>query len=255
MPETHSSLLIESASRGVLHLCVIAFSSFRPFHERFVNLSGITPVIRVAILEDEREVRDSLALLLSTSPGFQCVGSYSEGRAALNGVRQDRSEVVLVDINLAGENGIDFVRQLKAFQPATQVLMLTVYEDAERVFESLLAGANGYLLKRTPHERLLEAVREVLDGGSPMTSQVARKVVQHFQCDSPRDQLAALSPREQQVLHNLAQGYLYKEIATHLDVSIDTIRKHVSSIYTKLHVANRTEATLHFLRNDRTSKP
>jgi len=205
--------------------------------------------IRVALVEDDAEIREHLAHLLAAAPGFECVGQSRSAEEALVQIPRRAPEVVLMDINLPGLSGIDCVRQLKVLLPQTQILMLTIYEDSDRIFESLVAGASGYLLKRTPGERLLEAIREVCTGGSPMTSQIARKVVQYFnQMRSADPDLDSLSSREREVLERLARGRLYKEIADELGVGLDTVRKHLQSIYHKLHVHSRTEAVVKYLR-------
>jgi DNA-binding NarL/FixJ family response regulator len=205
--------------------------------------------IRVALVEDDDEIREHLAHLLTRARGFECVGRSRSAEDAVAEIPRSRPDVVLMDINLPGMNGIDCVRKLKSLLPRAQILMLTIYEDSDRIFESLVAGASGYLLKRTPGERLLEAIREVRTGGSPMTSHIARKVVQYFnQLRNVNPELEALSARERDVLDRLARGRLYKEIADELGVSLDTVRKHLQSIYQKLHVHSRTEAVVKYLQ-------
>ena len=187
--------------------------------------------------------------LLGAAGGFECVGTSRTAEDAVEDLPRWRPDVVLMDINLPGMSGIDCVRNVKSLLPCAQILMLTIYEDSERVFESLVAGASGYLLKRTSSERLLEAIREVRAGGSPMTSHIARKVVQYFnQLPNVNPKLEALSARERDVLDRLARGRLYKEIADELGVSLDTVRKHLQSIYHKLHVHTRTEAVVKYLQ-------
>jgi len=157
--------------------------------------------------------------------------------------------VVLMDINLPGMNGVECVRQLKAAIPTLQVLMLTVYEDSESLFNSLKAGASGYLLKRTASARLLEAIQDVSDGGAPMTPQLARRVVQFFTKPDDADaSVAKLTPGEREFLDQLAKGYAYKEIADRMNISIDTVRSYVRTVYEKLHVHSRTEAVVKYLR-------
>ncbi len=210
-------------------------------------------VIQVALVEDDEGVRGNLATLLNNSAGFACQAAYSDGETALEGIAENRPDVVLMDINLPGMLGTECVRQLRSIAPGLPVLMLTVYDDSEQIFKSLMAGATGYLLKRTPAEKVLEAIREVYSGGAPMSRQIARRVVQFFQelqhlppPGQPRD-LSALTDREQQVLASLAQGLAYKEIADRLKISFETVRTHVRSIYEKLHVHSRTEAVLKYL--------
>src|SRR6185369_9564582 len=178
-----------------------------------------------------------------------CISHYPNAEDALKALPQDKPEVVLMDINLPGMNGVECVRQLKQAAPAIQVMMLTVYEDTENIFNALAAGASGYMLKRTPRDELLEAIREVHRGGSPMTTHIARKVVQSFQ----RTAAAApptenLSEREQQVLDLLSQGLMYKEIAEKLTISYETVHTYIRRIYEKLQVRTRTEAVAKFLR-------
>jgi DNA-binding NarL/FixJ family response regulator len=157
-------------------------------------------------------------------------------------------DVVLMDINLPGINGIECVRQLKVKMPAVQFIMLTIYEDGNRLFKSLMAGASGYLLKRTPPDKLLAAIREAHEGGAPMTPEVARRVVQHFQqIPQPASELQRLTPRETEVLEQLAKGFLYKEIEDNLGISTGTLRSYITNVYEKLHVHSRTEAVVKFL--------
>lgn len=205
-------------------------------------------LIRVSVVEDVPGVRENLVHFLNHAEGLRCVsqhGSAEEALCELPGVKPD---VVLMDIQLPKLSGIDCVRQLKARLPATQVLMLTVYEDSDRIFKALLAGASGYLLKGTSAEELVAAVRDVSQGGSPLNSLIARKVVQFFHTRPPSPDAAAnLSAREQEVLGLLAKGLPYKQIADALGVNIETIRKHCHHIYEKMHVSSRTEAVVKYL--------
>ncbi len=210
-------------------------------------------VIQVALVEDDAGVRANLATLLNNSPGFGCQAAYRDAPAALEGIAAKRPDVVLMDINLPGMLGPECVQRLRSIAPGLPVLMLTVYDDSEQIFKSLMAGATGYLLKRTPAEKLLAAIREVHSGGAPMSRQIARRVVQFFQelqqlpPTGKPPQFSGLTEREQQVLASLAQGLAYKEIADHLKISFETVRTHVRSIYEKLHVHSRTEAVLKYL--------
>ncbi len=205
--------------------------------------------ITVSIVEDSEPVRNTLARLIDRADGFRCLSQYANAEAALEGLPQDRPEVVLMDINLPGMNGVECVRQLKETAPATLVMMLTAYEDTETIFDALAAGAAGYLLKRTPKAELLDAIREVKAGGSPMTAHIARKVVQSFQKKGPSPQPTEnLSTREQEVLDCLSQGFLYKEIAEKLGISYETVHTYIRRIYEKLQVRTRTEAVAKFLR-------
>src|SRR5215470_13933330 len=169
--------------------------------------------ISVSIVEDSDKFRETLARVLNRSEGFRCISNYPNAEEALKALPVDKPEVVLMDINLPGINGVECVRQLKQTMPSIQVIMLTVYEDTENIFNALAAGAAGYMLKRTTSAELLEAIREVQRGGSPMTAHIARKVVQSFQRPAPSPQAESLSQREQEVLDCLSQGFLYKEIA------------------------------------------
>ena len=205
--------------------------------------------IRVAIVEDEDWMRENLAREIDRSAALCCVSRYRPAEEALEGIPAAGAEVVLMDINLPGLNGIECLRRLKAACPKTQFLMLTVYEDSDQIFNSLVAGASGYLLKRTSTAELLEAIQQVREGGSPMSSHIARKVVQFFnQMGEGASELARLSAREREVLELLAKGAAYKEIADLLSLSIETIRMNVKHIYSKLHVHSRGEAVAKFWR-------
>ena len=205
--------------------------------------------ITVSIVEDNDQLRGTLARVLSRAEGFQCLGQHATAEAALGELPKERPNVVLMDINLPGMSGVECVRQLKLLLPTTQVMMLTAYEDTDNIFNSLAAGASGYMLKRTKTAELLEAIREVSQGGSPMTTHIARKVVQSFQKPAASANPAAdLSPREKEVLDCLAQGFLYKEIAEKLGISYETVHTYIRRIYEKLQVRTRTEAVAKFLR-------
>lgn len=205
--------------------------------------------ITVSIVEDNEQLRTTLARVLNRSEGFRCVSHYGSAEAALEGLPKDWPEVVLMDINLPGLNGVECVRQLKPRLPDTQAIMLTVYEDTDNIFNALAAGAAGYLLKRTKTPELLEAIREVQRGGSPMTTHIARKVTQSFQRSGPSPQPAEnLSQREQEVLDCLSQGLIYKEIAEKLGISYETVHTYIRRIYEKLQVRTRTEAVAKFLK-------
>jgi len=205
--------------------------------------------INVSIVEDNEDLRATLARLINRAEGFHCVSQYATAEAALEGLPKDRPEVVLMDINLPGINGVECVRRLKQVAPEIAAVMLTAYEDTENIFNALAAGATGYLLKRAPRAELLDAMREVHRGGSPMTTHIARKVVQSFQKApaSPQTE-AVLSAREQEVLDYLSQGFLYKEIAEKMGISYETVHTYIRRIYEKLQVRTRTEAVAKFLR-------
>jgi DNA-binding NarL/FixJ family response regulator len=203
--------------------------------------------ITVSIVEDSDKLRETFVRVLNRADGFRCVSQYANAEDALKDLPQVKPDVVLMDINLPGMNGVECVRQLKKIAPEIQVMMLTVYEDTENIFDALAAGANGYMLKRTAARELLEAIKEVQSGGSPMTTHIARKVVQSFQ-RSAAAETESLSEREQQVLDLLSRGLIYKEIAEKLGISYETVHTYIRRIYEKLQVRTRTEAVAKFLR-------
>lgn len=199
--------------------------------------------IKIAIVEDDVKVRVSLARLIDSTDGFSCVSQHPSAENALLELKITQPDVVLMDINLPGMNGVECVRQLKEQMPDVQIMMLTVYENTNVIFSALAAGASGYLLKKSSPEQLIEAIRDVHAGGSPMTSHIARKVVASFQqVANPVHEYEKLSLREQEVLDCLANGYLYREIAEHLKISYTTVHTHIRHIYEKLHVQSRTQA-------------
>ena len=199
--------------------------------------------ITVSIVEDDAGVRTSLARLIDSSPGFRCLSRHPSAEQALEELPKTDPDVVLMDINLPGANGVECVRRLKPHLPRTQIIMLTVYQNTENIFNALTAGATGYLLKQTPPAELLAAIRDVHSGGSPMSSHIARKIVQSFQKPAPGNRgLESLTHREAEVLDYLAKGFLYKEIAEALKISYDTVHAHIRKIYEKLQVRSRTEA-------------
>jgi DNA-binding NarL/FixJ family response regulator len=205
--------------------------------------------IKVAVVEDDEGIRSSLSTLINRAPGFKLTGEYANAETAVKEIPKALPDVVLMDINLPGMKGYEGVRLLKAAHPAVQFLMLTVYEDSDSLFNSLRAGASGYLLKRTASARLLEAIRDVFEGGAPMSPQLARRVVQFFAQPTPGSaSLARLTPAEREFLDQLANGYAYKEIADRMHISIDTVRSYVRTVYEKLHVHSRTEAVVKYLR-------
>ena len=206
--------------------------------------------ITVSIIEDDDDASAALLKLLGGEPRLRVLGRYATGEQALVGVPAETPDVVLVDINLPGMSGIECVAALKARLPSLRVLMLTTYEEADLIFDSLRAGASGYLLKKRVPDELVPAVEQVYDGGAPMSMQVARKVVDYFQ-RTPQVSVAIekLTPREDEILGLLATGSFDKEIANALGISINTVRAHLRSIYEKLHVQSRTEAVVRFLEN------
>ena len=202
--------------------------------------------ITVCIVDDVSELRQALEEIVSSADGYKCIGTMSNVSEALTRIPLLKPDVVLMDINLGEtESGIDCVRELKPITPATNYMMCTVYEDDEKIFEALSAGASGYILKKTEPQKLLESIKELHEGGAPMSSQIARKVVVAFRekpvaTHSPS--IDQLSHREKQILEELSRGLMYKEIANVLFISSETVRKHVYHIYEKLHVTNRVEA-------------
>ncbi len=207
-------------------------------------------MIRVALVEDDEKIRSNLIMLLEQSEGFRCVGAYPDAETALKDMSYKSPEIVLMDINLPGMDGIECTYNLKAKMPKLQIVMLTVYEDTGKIFQALQAGAVGYLLKLTKPAEILEALNEVSLGGSPMSAQIARKVVQSFHRKqvAPSENQAPLTMREEQVLNLLSKGYLYKEIASELSISSDTVHNHIRKIYEKLQVHSRTEAVVKYLK-------
>lgn len=209
----------------------------------------MTEAIRVAIVEDLPEIRKGLAALIGGSPGFACIGEFADGVEALKHIPGLLPDIVLMDIDMPRMNGVDCIRQLKAQVPSLQIMMLTVFEDDEKIFQSLSAGANGYLLKKTAPAKLLESIQELHSGGSPMSSQIARKVIGAFQqLGESQKETENLSPREQEILSHLAKGFRYREIADELFISVETVRTHLRNIYKKLQVRSRTEAVLKYLK-------
>jgi DNA-binding NarL/FixJ family response regulator len=204
---------------------------------------------RIAIVEDDEKLRTNLITLLEMTEGFRCVSAYSNAEDALADLPQKAPDIVLMDIRLPGMDGIECTRWLKIKMPKVLILMLTVYEDVDRIFQSLQAGAVGYLLKMTQPGDILAALREVTNGGSPMSAQIARKVVQSFHRQPVRkkDPLSELNPREEEILDLLSRGHLYKEIADQLSISPATVHNHLHNIYEKLHVRTRTEAAVKYL--------
>ena len=201
--------------------------------------------IKVAIVEDDAQVRAELAKLIERAAGFCCLGIYADGETALADIPRQKPDVVLMDINLPGMSGIECVRHLKTVLPSVQIVMLTVYDEVGQLFQSLQAGACGYLLKRTPSDKLLAAITEARMGGVPMTRTIARKVVQYFQqMGEARTETSSLSKRELETLALLAEGFRYKEIADKMGITFNTVRVYVHTIYQKLHVTSRTEALI-----------
>lgn len=206
------------------------------------------PPISVSIVEDDAGTRETLEAIVKRASGLRLLGTYSRGDTALPCIAQEKPDVVLMDIHLPGRSGIECVAALKATLPRLYIVMLTMYEDDDLIFESLRAGASGYLLKRRPAREIVEAIEQVHAGGAPMSMPIARKVVSYFQqIKPPSGDLASLTPRETDVLALLAKGLSYKEIAERLSVTAGTVRTHLHAIYEKLHVHSRTQAVVKFL--------
>ncbi|MDE3066338.1 MAG: response regulator transcription factor [Verrucomicrobiota bacterium] len=213
---------------------------------------GKTPIqpkaIRVAIVEDDAGVRAELAERIALNPSYSVVRSFPDAESALEDLPRSAPDVVLMDIHLPGMDGVECVRRLKGLMPRVHVIMLTVCEDGNRLFKSLSAGASGYLLKRSGSAQLLSAIREVCEGGAPMTPEIARRVIQRFRQISATEAAAVkLTPREQEILEQLSKGFRYKEIVENLGISFGTLHSYISKVYEKLHVHSRTEAVVKYL--------
>ncbi|MCW1923987.1 response regulator transcription factor [Luteolibacter arcticus] len=204
-------------------------------------------MIKLGIVEDSRTTREGLETIINLSPDFRCVCSCDTAEKALIQLPKHAPEVVLMDIQLPGMSGIECVARLKKLLPETQVIMVTVYEDPDRVFSALRNGASGYLLKRSTPEQVLTAIRDVQQGGAPMSGEIARKVILHFRDQSTSaEEVEKLTAREREVLELVAEGFINKEIGERLGVSTEAVRWHLKHIYVKLHVRSRTEAALKF---------
>lgn len=205
-------------------------------------------LIKVSIVEDDPATRENLMAIINHSDDLTVLETYPSAEDAIRGVPKNMPDVLLADINLGRRSGIECVAVLKAAYPKLQMMMVTTYDDTKLIFEALRAGASGYLLKRTPAAEIVGAIKEVHEGGSPMSAQIARKVVSYFHPSrSPVSEMETLTPREHEILTLLAKGLQYKEIADHLDISTSTVRGHLHLIYGKLHVQSRTEAVLKYL--------
>lgn len=204
--------------------------------------------ITVSIVDDQTDVRESIAAYINQAKGFRCMTLYANAREAIAHLPTDNPDVLLMDINLGGMDGIECIRQLKPQLPSTQIVMLTVFENTEKIFKAISAGASGYLLKRLAPHNLLEAIREVHDGGSPISAPIARRVIESLQAQlPPKDQCPTLSGREKEVLDKLAEGFVYKEVAEQLGLSAYTVRNYVRRIYEKLHVRSNAAAVAKYL--------
>jgi DNA-binding NarL/FixJ family response regulator len=206
-------------------------------------------VIKVAVIDDDEDIRNGLKWLIDFSDGYRCTATYRNCGVALEEIGDDVPDVVLMDIGLPGMSGIECVRCLKEAFPSIQVVMQTVYTEDEKIFESLRAGAVGYILKKTPSTNILQAISDAAAGGAPMTGEIARRVLAFFQAPKPKDEMAELSPREIDVLELLVDGRSYKAIAEQLFVSVHTVRFHLHNIYEKLHVSSRGEAVAKMMKH------
>lgn len=208
-------------------------------------------MIKVAIIEDNNTIREGLSALINGTAGYSCVGSYADCESFLSKLSTMDVNVALMDIGLPGMSGIDGIERAKKIKPELNILMLTVYEDSASVFKALCAGACGYLVKKTPPTRLLEAIKDAFEGGAPMSSLIARQVITVFQQNQSvysKDDEAKLSQREKEVLTSLAEGNNYQEIGDRLFISVDTVRHHIRNIYRKLHVHSQSEAVAKAIR-------
>jgi len=206
-----------------------------------------TSMTSVVIVEDDRLLRQSLARLIGEARSYRCLDTFTTAEEALEKIPALQPDVVVMDINLPGMSGIDCTRRLKLAQPQIGVLMLTVYDDSDRIFEALRVGASGYLLKRSVATEILQAIQDVKEGGAPMSTQVARKVVASFRATAQADaENATLSERETEILAQLSKGYSNKEISERMCISLSTVRTHLRHIYEKLHVRSRAEAIVRF---------
>jgi DNA-binding NarL/FixJ family response regulator len=236
-----------SASCALLCIQPSFISTFFQF-QTYIFPTLQVMIIKVSIVEDDTRTREGMEILLNGTPGFQCVSVHPTAEHALRHLPFDQTNVVLMDLSLPQLSGIDCIQKLKERHPELLVMVVTVHEDPQKIFSALQAGASGYLLKRTPPARILEAITELTQGGSPMTPAVARKVIQHFNhLPHKPGELETLTDRELEVLHQLAQGCTNKDVALQLRISHETVRNHVRSIFDKLHVHSRTEAVIKYL--------
>jgi len=220
------------------------------YEERHNQRASPSPTIRVTIIEDRREIREGLAMLINGTPGYQCIGAYRSMEEALDRLPQPLPDVVLLDIGLPGMSGIDGLRILKERYPNMLLLILSVYDDDERIFDAMCAGASGYLLKKTPPLKLLESLREAVQGGAPMSPEVARRVISLFREIRPPERADyQLTPHETRLLKLFVKGHNYKTAAQELSVTVHTISFHLRSIYEKLQVHSKSEAVAKALQN------
>lgn len=207
--------------------------------------------IKVSVVEDHQPYRAHLAALINGTAGFQCVGAHDSAESALQGVPRERPDVLILDLGLPGRGGLECVGELKSLLPTMEILVLTVHDDPQRLYQALEGGASGYLVKPVPPTRILEALQEIRQGGSPMSSQIARMVIKTFhRRGASRRGLEELTSREEEILQLLAEGYQNKEIADRLGVAVSTIATHLHNIYQKLHVGTRAEAVVKYLQGE-----
>lgn len=213
------------------------------YAKNFSKTESMKNQISISVVEDMEEVRQKVKRIIDESEEFICLSTYSNAEKALEELPDLKPDIVLMDINLPGMSGIECIKEIKKKCPQIQFMMFTIYENSEQVYEALAAGATGYLLKKTAPEEILDALKELYEGGAPMSTHIARKVVSFFQKENKRHpENSELSKREKQVLELLSKGFLYKEISDQLFISTGTVRQHIHKIYEKLHVQNRTEA-------------
>ncbi len=208
-------------------------------------------MLKVAIVEDNDGIREGLKILIDGTEGYNCVAAFRDCESLLEIAAELNPDVILMDIDLPGMSGIEGIKRLKEISPAFNILMLTIYDENDVIFEALVAGACGYLVKKTPPARLLDAIREVSEGGSPMNSHIARKVVNFIRKSNQipiHEEKIELTPREKEVLAGLVEGYSYKAIADTLYISVETVRFHFRNIYKKLHVHSQSEAVIKAIR-------
>jgi RNA polymerase sigma factor (sigma-70 family) len=198
--------------------------------------------IKVCLVEDSREVREGMVSLLTLDERFEVLAAYADAESAAVQLASWNADIIIMDINLPGMSGIDCIKKVKRECPNSQFIMFTIYENDEKVFEALEAGANGYLLKKTSLAKITDALIELYEGGAPMSTQIARKIIDRMRHPAFTDVKSNLSQRENEILQLLAKGLLYKEISDQLSISTGTVRQHIHRIYEKLHVQNRTEA-------------
>lgn len=198
--------------------------------------------IKIALVEDNDDIRNSLQILINSDLNFQCDLVFNNGEAAVAKIPNSDLNIVLMDIDLPGINGIDCIKKLKQIRPELLFMMVTVYEDDEKIFDALSAGASGYMLKKTAPEKILAAIKELNEGGAPMSAQIAKRLINHFQSNTTSVESDVLSKREMEIIEQLAKGFLYKEIASLLNITVGTVKQHLHRIYEKLHVQNKTEA-------------